>query len=309
MALVAKYSDRSLVRPELRWLSLRLVPVVLSVVMSTAISAQESEVSDVSSVSVGTGEKVGSLSETFNVELTHTQLQNEYELSFDPHYWDTIDRDYVRVSVGMRYGITDRWEVRSRVGGFVGNRLEGQTDSSFSELIVGTKYRWNRGLPVSWESAVGIDVRFPIGNPPSDLSDDVVHVRPFFAVTRKLGGAHELEFFGNISYDMSLSSIDLRDPIAGEFLEDFISVTPGLTFPVDSLRLTFQATLASSELNGGDETNLWLASSVLWTLPKAIQEKLPGRWDIGLGIQYGLLDAEDNWQIAPLFRWNSSFDF
>ena len=80
----------------------------------------------------------------FNSELPRTERKNFLRLIVRPHFGDFHRKDYLRVPVGVRYGLTQNWEVSTAFEGFFAHGLGDASPFSkygLSAFQVGTKYR------------------------------------------------------------------------------------------------------------------------------------------------------------------------
>jgi hypothetical protein len=83
------------------------------------------------------------MSGVFTANLPNTERRNALRFTFNPRFGDLSKYDHLRFPVGLRYGLTERWEVVGDVTGYVSHGLSGTavgTELGLAEMHVGTKY-------------------------------------------------------------------------------------------------------------------------------------------------------------------------
>ena len=102
----------------------------------------------------------------FDSELPQTEWRSHLRFVVHPHFGDLLHRDFLRVPVGARFGLTDRWDVSADVEGYFSHGLKADAfgaHAGLSGLWLSTKYHWGEWLRPHVEAASGLSFARPIG--------------------------------------------------------------------------------------------------------------------------------------------------
>lgn len=114
----------------------------------------------------------------FDSALPRTEPARSARLIVHPHLGDLHRSDYLRTALGLRYGLTERWEAVTEVDWFFSHGLKSSPlleRKGLSSLHIGTKYRVGRLAAGPWESSVGADFKRPVYHPPASVTDGLRH--------------------------------------------------------------------------------------------------------------------------------------
>src|SRR3954470_17226909 len=82
----------------------------------------------------------------FDVDLPKTVEKFKAKVTVHPHFGDFLHRDYLRIPVGLRLGISDRTEINAEVESYVTHGLKKTGDGFGLDLIhVGAKHQLTQG--------------------------------------------------------------------------------------------------------------------------------------------------------------------
>ena len=101
----------------------------------------------------------------FETDLPRTEWRSSLRFVFHPHFGDLTRRDYLRVPLGFRYGLTERWELSGDLEGYLAHGLGGAglaSEAGLSGLRIASKCRWSRWLRPGVETATGSVTRLPL---------------------------------------------------------------------------------------------------------------------------------------------------
>src|SRR4051812_32592008 len=110
------------------------------------------------------------IDEVFQSHLPATLEKDALRLSVNPHLGDWQDKDYMRVTAALRYGLTAKCEVS------IGSDLyfsHGNGDIPVFDKYgaanarVGARFDLGQLLLPGWETGAGFDYQFPTDHPPS----------------------------------------------------------------------------------------------------------------------------------------------
>jgi hypothetical protein len=228
------------------------------------------------------------MSGVFTANLPNTERRNALRFTFNPRFGDLSKYDHLRFPVGLRYGLTERWEIVGDVTGYVSHGLSGTavgTELGLAEVHVGTKYNLGERILAGWDTGIGIDYFGALGNPPSELIDGLEHVMPFMTFSRSLADLPGVRVFWSVGGDIvSLSHADgtLKE---NQLTDDAFLGSAGLVWDLGTLHATFQTDFGTTRAFGGaSNDSISFRPGLLWELPTR-WTPTQGRWFIGTGLR------------------------
>lgn len=270
---------------------------------SEAVSHAMTRTADtVSSAVTKTSTAVGSLfrdealrmRDFFDVQLPGVLGKRNLVLDFEPKVGDLLRREFVRYPIELRYGLGSRWE--SYVG-FI--------PFSPNPFDSGEEHRWGLGLGklglrrdteairfILPRISFGIEAQVPLGEPPVDLIDHYVHVRPWTTLSRPLESWEGATFFVALSHDKSFTCPS-RDNVPERVIRrDISEIAPGLLYMPNQYGAFIQYGLRYQEEPDGQRLVHLGKLGVIWDMPLETSRRwhLPGKWQIELG--YKVTDEE-----------------
>ena len=222
----------------------------------------------------------------FNSALPGTVKKHRVKLLFRPHFGDFHRKDYLRVPLSLRYGITGQWEVTGGVEGYFSHGFGDKNwfeKNGFSSLNLSTKYRIGQRLWAHWDTGVGFDYRTPVSSPPSDVSDGLRHLSYYASFSRELESLPDWRVFWNVGADdvsttgrpVVLEKNDLGD--------DSVNVTGGVVWQRAHHSYTFEASYATTRLTGIRNRDVFsIRPGIIWKLPKKYTFNAKGDWFLGV---------------------------
>lgn len=247
----------------------------------------------------------------FNSSLPGTQRKNSLRLSFHPRVGDVLKRDHVRVPLGLRYGLTDRWEITGSIEGYFSHGLRDAAwfdRSGLSKTGLGTKYRLGQLGDSAWKGAVGLDFSTPIGDPPMEITDGLRHYAPYVTLSRRLEGDPRWRIFWNVGADL-VSATDIPGRLdKNELGTDSLSLTAGTVFDRGPWHYTLEAELTSTRPFGGPAQEVFaLRPGVLWEVPERFTGRVGGKWVFGVGLRTSF--GPDGTDVGGSAKVRVNFDF
>jgi hypothetical protein len=225
----------------------------------------------------------------FNTELPRVAKKNRLKVTFHPAFGDLSNRDYLRMPLGFRYGLTDRIELNAEVESYIAHGLGGETfgsDIGLSSVGMGVRYRWADWLRPYFDSASGIRFRTPIGSPPTDITDGLRHINPGSTFSHRWRTRPELTSFVSFSGDFVERTSTRGEIRKDQFGEDSWTVTPGMVWNREPFNYTLELSYTTTALLSDTNKNLVsIRPAVTWNLPKKLTFNSKGRWVIGLGVR------------------------
>lgn len=247
----------------------------------------------------------------FDTALPGVEKKNRLKLIIHPHFGDLHRKDYLRAPLGLRYGLTQHWEVTGEVETYFAHglgdipflRKEGISSYHFN-----TKYNLGKNLWRGWDTGVGFDYITPAGTPPEDISDGLEHHAYFVTFSRYLESNRDIRFFWGLNFD-DISGIDrtvvLDDNALGD---DNVSLNAGIVWQRPKLTYTFETTLATTRILGDLERDvITFRPGIVWPLPQRYTIKRTGQWFLGMAPRVSF--GPDGAVFGVSVKVRGSFDF
>jgi hypothetical protein len=227
-----------------------------------------------------------------------------------PHFGDFHSRDYLRMPLGVRYGVNDRWEVTAEAETYFAHGL-GKVPfferEGFSGVHAGTKYQLGANLWKGWETSVGLDWNRPVGNPPIDLTDGLQHVAPYVSFARRLEHHPDWRVFWSAGYD-----VVNQTGIAGKLQRNQLgesagTLSGGVLHEHGAFTYTLEGAWATPHTRGELGRGLFtLRPGLFWVVPPRYTFGAKGRWVIGGGLR--LSEGPDGFDIGVSAKLRVNFD-
>lgn len=247
----------------------------------------------------------------FGTALPRTEKKHSLRLLLHPHLGDLHKRDHLRTAVGVRYGLTDRWEATGEVDMYFTHGLgEGEFFSEYglSSMHLGTKYRVGDPFHLGWDAVLGGDWVQPINDPPPDVTDGLRHVLSYLTFTRELKSHPSWRVFFGGNFDDIAPTSTLGEPEKNQLTGDNVGVTAGFVHTRGRLNYTFEASYNSQHPTEdiGNEL-LTLRPGLIWVIPPRYTFGSKGRWLLGMSLRYSHGSDGDTIGVNTRLRFN--FDF
>lgn len=247
----------------------------------------------------------------FNSALPGVEKKNRLKLIIHPHFGDFHRKDYVRMPVGLRYGLTQNWEITGEVETYFSHGLGDEAffdRYGFASYHFGTKYRIGTDFWPGWDTGVGMDYITPNGSPPPDVTDGLRHFSYFVTFSRYLESRPDIRFFWGVSTD-NISSTGLPVTLDdNELGDDSIGLNGGIVWTHGKVVYTFETTFATTRITGDNERDvITFRPGIVWPLPKRLTFNSRGQWFAGLAprVSYG----PDGFDVGVSVKLRASFDF
>lgn len=248
----------------------------------------------------------------FNAQLPGTEPKNSLRLIVHPHLGDLGKRAYLRTPLGFRYGLTDRWEASADVESYFSHGLKSVAffeEAGFSRLHIGTKYRLGDWPLPEWQSAVGLDYSRPLGSPPAEISDGLVHVSPYLTLARPLDEHPDIRVFWGVGADFVQRTSRPVTLDKNELGDDSLTLNGGLVWKRGPYSYTLEASWTTTDGIGGprDGNVFTVRPGVLWEVPPRYTFGAKGQWLLGLGLR--ATHGPDGLDLGASAKVRVNFDF
>lgn len=220
--------------------------------------------------STTTGEDLR-IPEVFTSHLPQTLRAGGLRFFVHPHLGDFSVRDYIRITTGIRYGLTGRWEISGETDGYISHGL-GDIGFfkrvGFSSVSLGTKYDLGTGLIRGWNTAVGFDFEMPVSRPPADLTDGMQHYHPYLVASHRLAAHPNIRVFWGGGLDLVRHTGRARELQKNQLDDHATVLSAGAVWDRDSLHYTLETSWASTRLIGhGQDDTLTIRPGIIWEVP------------------------------------------
>jgi hypothetical protein len=231
------------------------------------------------------GWRIGGL---FDVDLPRFDPPGTFRLQFNPRFGDLIRRDYIRVPTGVRWAYNDRTEFYAEAEAFAAHGLANNTADGYGigELRFGARYLFRHFPWRDYETSVGLNLEFPVGNPPRDLTDGRNHYSPYFVTQRRLRLHPKWTVFTGLSADFVSDSAYAPLNLGVNATKDHsVSLNSGAIYDLGAVKWTLQTTYTTTALAGVDEHFFTIRPSVLWWVPRKYTLNSKTQWIVGFGVR------------------------
>jgi hypothetical protein len=223
----------------------------------------------------------------FDTDLPKTEKKGRVRFIIHPHLGDFTRRSYVRVPLGIRWGVNDHVEFSATVEPYFEHGLKsGSSGNGIGDFEFGGKYAFRQWLKPDYDASVGLNVRVLVGAPPLDLTDGYNHYAPYFVISKKSQKTKGLTYFVNTTLDVMEKS-----SVAGTFRKDdphSTSMIFGTGFVLDRYpyHYTLETGYQTTSLVGKDNKQfVYVRPGFAWDLPRKLTFNSHGRWLLGGSIK------------------------
>lgn len=247
----------------------------------------------------------------FDSALPGTERKNSLRLIVHPHFGDLSQRDYVRMPVGLRYGVNERLELTGETETFFAHGLGGAPAFSrfgLSALHFGTKYQLGTLPGTDWETAVGFDFTRPLGSPPRDVTDGLKHLSPYISFARRLTDAPNWRVFWSVGYDEVRTTAILPNLSKNQLGADAASLSGGFLYARGPMTYTFETAWSSSRVSRRFDHDVFtVRPGFVWMVPPRFTWGDHGRWLLGASLR--LSEGPDGLDVGVSAKLRVNFNF
>lgn len=249
----------------------------------------------------------------FDTILTMTEREGWIKLTFHPRLGDLHRRDYLRVPLGIRYGLTDRLEFKTEFEPYFSHGI-GEVpffkDSGIASVRNGVKYRFDSSpLPwPGWDTAIGADYILPVGHPPLEMTDGLKHFMNYVVFSHRLKRHRHIRVFWGTGYDIVRESDVLGDRQTNVLSASSVGLSGGFVYDHRDFSYTFESNYSTTRLTGSHDRDVVLIRpGVQWRVPRKYTFNARGQWILGIGLK--VQTGTDGTDIGASGRARLNFDF
>jgi hypothetical protein len=226
--------------------------------------------------------------EVFHSHLPNTLKKEAVRVWVHPKLGDLISRDHLRIAIGLRYGLTGKWEVSASSDlyfshGFGDVRAFDRFGAANLEL--GMKLNLGRPIFSGWDTAVGFEYQFPTGRPPAELTDGLRHFRPYVTFSHRLANRGNFRFFWGLRMDQ-VSHTSLGGEFGrNDFRDSSTGITGGVVIDRNNLHYTFEASYDTTRLIGHTEAEVFrIRPGIIWEIHSQRDPGKRSNWVVGTAL-------------------------
>jgi len=259
--------------------------LLLSLFISGTIHAQEASAS--TPPNGDDQQAMRKISGIFDTDLPKTEQKGSVRFIVHPHMGDFTRRSYVRLPLGVRWGVNNHVEVTATIEPYIQHGLRsGTPGTGIGDVQFGGKYAYKNWLQTDYDASVGLNVRLPVGAPPLDMTDGYNHYTPFLVLSRPSQDTLGLKYFFSGTADLMAKS-----SVSGSFRQNDAhssSLILGTGFVLDRFpyHYTLETGLQTTSLIGRDNQQyVFVKPGFAWDLPRQLTFNSRGRWLFGLSVK------------------------
>jgi hypothetical protein len=223
--------------------------------------------------------------EVFSSHLPGTMAAHSFRLSVHPHLGDLANHDTIRLSAGVRYGLTPRWEAGFNSDFYFSHSLGSVPllqKYGMANLQLSTKYNLGQSVLRGWDTAVGFDSTMPIGTPPTELTDGLRHFGPWVSFSHRMKSRPNLRIFWGVGAD-AIEATGIPGKFEkNQFRETNANVNGGFILDHKNLHYSFESWVTSSR--GLGTRNIEMVTfrpGIIWEIPTTNRENGKSNWVVG----------------------------
>jgi hypothetical protein len=247
----------------------------------------------------------------FDSALPRTEKKNSLRLIVHPHLGDFWEHTHLRTALGVRYGLTRRWEVTTEADAYFSHGLRRQAffeEKGFSALHLGTKYQLGDPAHLGWETSVGLDWSRPIGTPPPEVTDGLKHLAPYVTFSRQLVDHPAWRVFFGFNYEDITTTPTPGILGKNQLNDDNVGVSGGFLFVRGPLTYTFEAAYDTERpIRGLARDLVVLRPGFVWVVPPRYTFGARGQWLLGFSLK--LSHGHDGNDLGASAKLRVNFDF
>lgn len=254
------------------------------------------------------GDEETRIEEVFTSHLPDTMQASSLRSSFHPHLGDFRNREYLRLSGGIRYGFTPRWEGGLNSELFLSHGVKSVPllrKYGLTNLRPSMKYNLRRSVFSGWDAAVGTDLILPVGRPPAALTDGLRHYGGWVTFSRRFPARPQLRFFWGGGFDL-VQHTSLAGRVERNQLRDHtLSANGGVVLDLGRLHYSFETGYVTTRGLGSTSQDLFiLRPGLIWEIPT--RRDRPGRsnWVVGGALRTGIGPDGTVFGGSVKFRYN-----
>jgi len=224
----------------------------------------------------------------FNSDLPRTEHKFNLKLVVHPHFGDFTQRDYLRIPIGLIYGVTSRWELSEETDTYFAHGLRHQgffNREGFYGLALATKYQIGDRLWPGWDIGVGAGYITPVSRPPPEVTDGLKHLDSFITFAHQLERHPNLRVFFGLGSDLVRKTSLPYEQTKNDLRDNAQNITVGGVWARGRITYTLETSYSTTRLTGHTARDLYqVRPGFVLELPKKWTFHSKGQWLFGLSV-------------------------
>lgn len=227
--------------------------------------------------------------EIFQSHLPTTLQKYALRLAVNPHIGDLRNKDHMRLTTGLRYGLTENWEISTSSDLYFSHghgEIRSFDDYGAANLRIGTKVNLGEPFLAGWKVGVGADYLFPIGEPPAELTDGLRHFMPFITFSHRFENHPTVRVFWGFRMDTVSFTGKAGEFGENAFHESSAGITGGWVIDRKNWHYTFEAAYDTTRWRGHSSVDVYtIRPGVLWEIPQRHHPERKSNWVVGVALK------------------------
>lgn len=225
----------------------------------------------------------------FESILPNTEGKHAFTATLHPHFGDLHRYSYLRVPLGLRYGLSDRLELSVEGEGFFSHGLKNSgfgNETGFSSARLTAKYASNLFPNPDASEAIGFDYERPMGSPPYEITDGLEHFRPYINFASSFRGRPDFRFFWGLGLDLVSGTSIQGIPSKNALGDNANQFRLGGVWEREHVSYTFETTFSTTRLLGSlDRDLITVRPEIIWKVPRKYTFDSQGNWILGFAVR------------------------
>lgn len=247
----------------------------------------------------------------FDSALPGTERKRSIRFILHPHFGDLRQGDHLRVPFGIRYGVSERLEVTAETEAFFAHGLREApffSRAGLSAVHLGSKYQLGELGDSGWATAIGFDFNRPVGSPPPEIGDGLIHIAPYLSFSHRLIAAPDWRVFWSVGYDEVRSTSLPATLRKNQLGEDAGTLSGGFLHERGPLTYTLEVAWSSSRVSRRFDHDVFtIRPGFVWVVPQRYTFGRSGRWLLGAGLR--MSEGPDGFDLGVSTKLRVNFNF
>ncbi len=249
--------------------------------------------------------------EIFQGHLPTTLEKSALRFSMNPRVDDLQNKDHMRLSTGLRYGVSENFEVSASSELYFSHgrgNIRSFEDYGAADLKLATKINLGEPFLPGWKVGTGFAYQFPTGRPPAELTDGLRHFMPYVTFSHRLESHPAMRIFFGFRFDV-LDHTGIQGEFGKNSLHDNSSgITGGWVIDRKNWHYTFEASYDTTRWMSHSVADVYeIRPGVMWEIPKRNYPQLKSNWLVGVALKSTF--GPGGTSLGASFRLRYSRDF
>lgn len=235
------------------------------------------------------------LQDVFQADLVYPQEKNEVQLTLIPEFQSSDDYYHFQFPVIVEYGLTDNWQLELTWNTFQKRLSDSVPDvKGTGDMEIGTQYSFMNIGSSNFHTAVGFELGIPLVDEDKGLGEEQWEYEPYISLALDIPTLNNLQLFAQAGVGFVSEKKDETETSEGPDGNEF-NINGGFFIPFNHVIVTSECIWLGGFENNSNENQLYFTPGIVFNLP--------GSWEAGLGIPFGLNDQSDTFRVMALLTY------